>query len=67
MCFKSLEKIKKLKTSSLMAWAFGKFLVGLGLGALLAANLQKIDWNTWSVISIAIGILIVIKAVYLKK
>ncbi len=68
MCFgKHFQKIKKMSPRSLMIWAAGKFLVGVGLGALLATNFQKVDWSTYSMLSIILGILLVLKAHWLKK
>lgn len=62
-----MQKIKKMSPRSLMIWAAGKFLVGAGLGALLAINFRNVDWSMYSLLSIILGILLVLKAHYLKK
>ncbi|MFH1106035.1 MAG: hypothetical protein V1731_02385 [Candidatus Aenigmatarchaeota archaeon] len=62
-----MQKIKKMSPRSLKMWAAGKFLVGIGLGALLAINFQGIDWNMYSVLSMILGILLVLKSHCAKK
>lgn len=53
-----LEKVKAMHTSNFMFWVFGKFLLGLGIGILLATYF----WNPlgywiiagWLVIAFAV-------------
>ena len=66
MCFE-MQKIKKMSPRSLKIWAAGKFLVGVGLGALLAISFRNIDWGMYSVLSMILGVLLVLKAHCAKK
>ncbi len=66
MCFE-MQKIKKMSPRSLKIWAAGKFLVGVGLGALLAISFRNIDWGTYGVLSMILGVLLVLKSHCAKK
>lgn len=61
---RKFQRVRDLKDSELAALAAGKFIVGLGLGALLAAYLQK-----YALYIIAAGIVLHLPACYkiLKK
>jgi len=68
VCFgKKFQEIKKMSPRSLKIWAAGKFLVGIGLGALLAISFRNIDWSMYGLLSMILGILLVLKSHCLKK
>ena len=43
----AIEKWRKLPLSWMAFHIFGKFLFGIGIGALLASYLQEYDWVTY--------------------
>ena len=65
----AIEKWRKLPLPWMAFHIFGKFLFGIGIGALLASYLQEYDWGTYGWIIIVIALLTQIPAAYkcLKK
>ena len=64
-----VEKFTKLPISIMILHISGKFLAGVGLGALLASHLYRYDWQLWGWIIIVIAVLTQIPGAYkvLKK
>lgn len=64
-----VEKFRKLPISIMILHISGKFLSGVGLGALLASYLYRYDWQLWGWIIIVIAVLTQIPGAYkvLKK
>ncbi|NQS90719.1 hypothetical protein HQ584_13130 [Patescibacteria group bacterium] len=64
-----VEKFRKLPASIIILHISGKFLFGVGLGALLAIYLYRCNWQLWGWVIIVIAVLIQIPGAYkvLKK
>jgi len=64
-----VEEFRKLPISIMILHICGKFLAGVGLGALLASYLYRYDWQLWGWIIIVIAVLTQIPGAYkvLKK
>jgi hypothetical protein len=64
-----IEKFKKLPTSIMVLHISGKFLFGVGFGALITSYLQQYNWELYGWIIIIIALLTQIPGAYktLKK
>ncbi len=64
-----VEKFRQLPISIMILHISGKFLFGVGLGALLASYLYRYDWQLWGWIIIVIAVSTQIPGAYkvLKK
>ena len=61
-CVKKLDKLRRASASTVIGWATGKFLVGLGIGVLLATYFTGSAWEIHGWWLIVLGIVVSIPA-----